>query len=104
MKLKLDYPEVAQEEEILSRHHGRVDDRLDDGADVQLGALTNTAACRQFSAALVTVLTPALVCLHRRRDWRRTREGRRSKLALGASSRAGACYLMQLGKAGVAAG
>jgi MoxR-like ATPase len=93
VKLKLDYPEAAQEEAILLRHHGRVDDRLDEGtAEAPIGADEITAARREAAAVRVdpALLTYIAAVGRRTREW--------PSVALGASPRA-AIHLMQLAKA-----
>src|SRR5215831_6177487 len=92
VKLTLDYPEAAQEEAILTRHHGRVDERTPAAAAPSIGADEIDAARRSAASVRVdpALLTYIAAVARRTREW--------PSVALGASPRA-SIHLMQLAQA-----
>ena len=95
VKLRLEYPQAAQEEAILARHHVRA---VTDGAAASLRRIApdEIAASRREAAAVrvdAALLSYVAAIVRRTREW--------PSVALGASPRA-AIHLMQLAKAAAA--
>ena len=95
VKLRLEYPQAAEEEAILSRHHEPPANALSPDPPLRIGADEIMSSRREAAATRVdaALLTYIAALVRRTREW--------PSVALGASPRA-AIHLMHLAKAAAA--